>query len=106
MWVPEGQTWWMVLKRGSDFLDFFGQRKGTESTMQRGINLVILTADDEEITENAELTSERSLIALTCKQRALPSAYVYSLDPYFTVGYVSSRNQRSLEGRHILSFSF
>jgi len=66
--------------------------------MQRGINLVILTADDEEITENAELTSERSLIALTCKQRALPSAYVYSLDPYFTVGYVSSRNQRSLEG--------
>lgn len=41
-----------------------------------------LTAEGEEIPESVELTSERSLIALTCKQRTLPSmsaAYVYWL---------------------------
>jgi hypothetical protein len=63
----------MVLKRGSDSLDFLGQMKGNGEHDTVRMNLVKLRAEDEELTENEEVASEGSLIALTCKQRALPS---------------------------------
>jgi hypothetical protein len=55
----------MVLKRESDSLGFLGQMKGNGEHDTVRMN--------EELTENEEVASEGSLIALTCKQRALPS---------------------------------
>jgi hypothetical protein len=49
----------------SDSLDFLGQMKGNGEHDTVRMN--------EELTENEEVASEGSLIALTCKQRALPS---------------------------------